>query len=48
MQSAFRGDPEVLSRGLFTLYGARQGAHTVLNVNFLPDLLHYIKQQLTS
>ncbi len=47
MDSAFRLDPFLLQKGLFTLYNPRQGAKTILNVNYLPDLLQYVKQQLT-
>lgn len=43
---AYCCEPEALERGLFSAYTARLGAQTVLNVNFIPDLLHHIKQLL--
>ena len=47
-QSAFIADPIVLERELFRTFVPRQGAKTVLNVNYLPDLLQNIKERLTA
>ena len=44
----FTDDASRLQKGLFLLSKARQGAQTVLNINYLPDLLHMVKSHLSS
>jgi hypothetical protein len=45
---SFLTEPHTLQRSLFSSYTARQGVQTVLNINYLPDLLQYVKQQLST
>jgi hypothetical protein len=46
MMNPFQTDLQQLEKGLFNLVSTRQGVATVLNINFLPDLLYHIKNQL--
>lgn len=44
----FITDAQLLEKGLFSPYTSRNGAQTSLNINYIPDLLAYVKSQMTS